>query len=161
MSRTGKFSKTEADEWCPGLGERHHELFCKGYGKESGQGPPCGPEDSEASSLWGPHSFPHGEAPGRAERLGPQFPVCSTLSREEPCGAPPPRQGGMAGIEPHSCREGEKESKAAFHRKQHFLFVQLSMCAPSGQCPVSQSPGRAQCLHGQRSAGGEWGTFAP
>ena len=53
-------------------------------------------------------------------------------------GAPPPRVG-VAGIEAHSCQEGEKESKAAFHRKQHFLFVQLSKCAPSGQCPGSQS----------------------
>ena len=29
-----------ADEWCPGLGERPHELLlCKGYRKESDQGP--------------------------------------------------------------------------------------------------------------------------
>ena len=161
MSRTGKFTKTEADEWCPGLGERHHELFCKGYRKESGQGPLCGPEDSEASSLWGPHSFPHGKHPE-----GPRDWVHGSLSAPHSQGksrmeAPPPRQGGVASIEPHSCGEGEKESKAAFHRKQHFLFVQLSMCAPSGQCPGSQSQGRAQCLHGQRSASGEWGASAP
>ena len=74
-------------------------------------------------------------------------------------GARPP--GEVTSIEPHSCGKGEKESKAAFHRKQHFLFVQLSMCAPSRQCPGSQSQGRAQCWHGQRSAGGDWGAFAP
>ena len=91
MSRTGKFTKTETDEWCPGLGEWYHELLCKGYRKERDQGPLCGwrrPEDSEASSLWAPHSLPHWEAPGKAERLGLWFPVCSTPSREEPCEDP-------------------------------------------------------------------------
>ena len=164
MSRTGKCTKIEADEWFPGLGERHHKLLCKGYRKERGQGSLCGwrrSEDSEASSLLGPHSLPYGEAPGRAERLGPRFPVCSTPSREGLCGGPSSRGVGVASLEPHSCGKGEKESKAAFHRKQHFLFVQLSMCAPSRQCPGSQSQGRAQCWHGQRSAGGDWGVFAP
>ena len=51
----------------PGLGGEASRVIFKGYGKESGQVPLCGPEDSEASLLWDPHSFPHGEAPGRAE----------------------------------------------------------------------------------------------
>ena len=65
------------------------------------------PEDSGASSLWGPQSRPHGKAPGRAERPGPQFPVCSTPSREGPCGGLS-SPGWGAGIEAHSCPEGER-----------------------------------------------------
>ena len=145
----------------PGLGGEASSYFVRGMGRRAAKGhsvvlktrkpPPCGV----------PTAFPTGKHPE-----GPRDWVHGFLSAphsqgKSRVGAPPPRQGGMVGIEPHSCREGEKKSKAAFHRKQHFLFVQLSMCAPSGQCPVSQSQGRAQCLHGQRSAGGEWGTFAP
>ena len=76
----------------------------------------------EASSLWGPHSLPHGEAPGMVERPGSLS--MSAPHPQENCrvGAPPPR-GEVANIEPCNCQEGEKESKADFHRKQHFLFV--------------------------------------
>ena len=51
MSRTGKFTKTEADEWGPGLCGRHHELLCKGYRKIMAKGSSV---DGGGLKTWNP-----------------------------------------------------------------------------------------------------------